>query len=338
MVPNTEKTKFPTTQGGFLKAMSTVLVTVLAEQTKDHPNNPISNESNTDLAHTNQSSVHKSVYLCVDLNGRLGNQMFEFASLLGIARHHSMTPAIPKDSQLRNIFNVNVTDIDKEISSGFTHIGQMRDCDFDPISADFGSNLTMSGYFQSWRYFSNVFPELRKQFTFKDDIVKRARLALETSIQSQHPHFSLENATLVGVHVRRGDMVQPEMIQFGYAVGSKGYLFRAVDNFRSKYRSVMFIVCSNDMGWTKEKLPHQVSTFITGQEAEVDMAILSLCNHTVMTVGSYGWWSAFLTGGTTTYQIQQTIPGTELDKRFNLTDYMLPDWIGMYQNSAAGVH
>ncbi|XP_064609840.1 galactoside alpha-(1,2)-fucosyltransferase 2-like [Liolophura sinensis] len=272
-----------------------------------------------------------NTYLSILFNGRLGNQMFEFASLLGTARTQGVIPVIPKGSNLVKIFNINITDLDFGLVSNFPRVGQKRDCAFDPIEGNFTRNQTMNGYFQSWRYFSDVFAELRNQFTFKDDIVKRARLALKTSIQSQHPHFSLENATFVGVHVRRGDMVQPEMIQFGYAVGSKGYLYQAMDHFRSKYKSVMFIVCSNDMEWTKETLPHQVSTFITGQEAEVDIAILSLCNHTIMTVGSYGWWSAWLAGGTTIYQIQQTIPGTELHKRFNLTDYMLPDWIGLNQ-------
>jgi galactoside 2-L-fucosyltransferase 1/2 len=28
---------------------------------------------------------------------------------------------------------------------------------------------------------------------------------------------------------------------------------------------------------------------------------LSMCNHTIITVGSFGWWSAWLANGTTVY-------------------------------------
>ena len=34
---------------------------------------------------------------------------------------------------------------------------------------------------------------------------------------------------------------------------------------------------------------------------ERDMALLSLCEHTVVSVGSFGWWSAWLANGVTVY-------------------------------------
>jgi hypothetical protein len=40
---------------------------------------------------------------------------------------------------------------------------------------------------------------------------------------------------------------------------------------------------------------------LEGNSAPVDMATLSLTNHTIMTVGSFGWLIGWLTGGITVY-------------------------------------
>ncbi|XP_064608790.1 uncharacterized protein LOC135472968 isoform X2 [Liolophura sinensis] len=143
------------------------------------------------ISHKNVSNTHQ-VYLCVNPSGRLGNLMFQFASLVGTARLHNMTPAISEGNPLKRIFNMSITELNSTIASAFPRVGDKKTCAFDPISADFSSNLTLSGFFQSWRYFSNVSSELREQFTFKVDIVKRARSALEASLYSQHRNFSLE--------------------------------------------------------------------------------------------------------------------------------------------------
>ncbi|XP_052280959.1 galactoside alpha-(1,2)-fucosyltransferase 1-like [Dreissena polymorpha] len=39
--------------------------------------------------------------------------------------------------------------------------------------------------------------------------------------------------------------------------------------------------------------------FLEGNSDAVDMAVLSLCDHTIVSTGTFGWWAAWLAGGTT---------------------------------------
>ena len=62
----------------------------------------------------------------------------------------------------------------------------------------------------------------------------------------------------------------------------------------------------------------------------VDISILSLCNHTIITSGSFGWSGAWLANGTVVYLRDFPKPGSELYKNFFINNgYYLPNWIGM---------
>ena len=67
---------------------------------------------------------------------------------------------------------------------------------------------------------------------------------------------------------------------------------------------VVFVYTSDDMQWAKENLPQEKNFFLSGcgqpQNWECigrDFALLSACNHTIVTQGSLGLWAAFSAGG-----------------------------------------
>jgi len=66
-----------------------------------------------------------------------------------------------------------------------------------------------------------------------------------------------------------------------------------------------------------------------GTSSEVDLAILSQCNHTIMTVGTYGWWAGYLAGGITVYYKDFPAPRGNLDRWFSKQDFFPPEWIGL---------
>jgi Glycosyl transferase family 11 len=69
--------------------------------------------------------------------------------------------------------------------------------------------------------------------------------------------------------------------------------------------------------------------YSTGHSAWEDLAILSHCNHTIMTVGTFGWWAGFLSGGITVYYKNFPAAGSELSLGFYAEDYFLPEWVGL---------
>jgi hypothetical protein len=52
-----------------------------------------------------------------------------------------------------------------------------------------------------------------------------------------------------------------------------------------------------------------------------DLATLALCEHTIVTAGSYGWWAAWLAGGNVVHDLQYPVASQQCDRQ----DYF-PPW------------
>lgn len=89
-------------------------------------------------------------------------------------------------------------------------------------------------------------------------------------------------------------------------------------------------------GWTNQSLRgndnlfwYYISAILSKQkrsEAD-DLALLSLCDHNIMTVGTFGFWAAFLAGGENIYFAHPFGRGTGLYDGFSHEDFFLPHWL-----------
>ena len=51
-----------------------------------------------------------------------------------------------------------------------------------------------------------------------------------------------------------------------------------------------FLICSDTIKWTKENIPKKENLiFSHGNAAEVDMAMIIIANHSIITAGTYSW-------------------------------------------------
>ena len=124
--------------------------------------------------------------------GRLGNQMFQFAALKGIARNRGFNYCLPPSDLYTE--HTNVQQYDAEVAAGkamhqlflpfkLTNTSDLncqyldRDRPTAPESGfTFDENLfnrvpdwvNIQGFFQSWKYFDNIKDEIRGDFEFKD--------------------------------------------------------------------------------------------------------------------------------------------------------------------------
>ncbi|XP_060074774.1 galactoside alpha-(1,2)-fucosyltransferase 2-like [Ylistrum balloti] len=261
-------------------------------------------------------------YMTVDLNGRLGNQMFKYASLLGIAAQHGYTPFLRQKSLLFSAFefqkyfrHISTTN---RVSFGERHAG-IYDCRIHNLTHS--KNITLNGYYQSWKYFHHVIAQVRKLFQFTDDIVRRAKKIINS--------FRPGNKTLVGVHVRRGDMSTKRELRRGYNVADVKYFRKVFEYFRYEFEEVLFIVVSDSVSWVKTNLEADDVVFSETSIAYLDMAILAHCKHSIITSGTFGWWGAYLAGGKTVYFKDYPKPKTWLSDQYNRNDYYPPNWIPM---------
>ena len=269
---------------------------------------------------------------------RLGNLMFNFAAVIGIAKHTDLKAVIPQDTLLQAHFNftpipeVNYT----QAFQGAVRLHEKRAGIFTPSvfhqAKCRNTSVLLKGYLQSWKYFALAKSDVIAAFRFKAEIEQQAsdvvtRLKQEQKSSSTPP-------LLVGIHVRRGDYVREKNYKDGRRVAPPDYYPKAMRYFTDKFpnKRVIFVVCSDDLQWCKNLtkfVEFDVRLMSKHNSPGLDLAILSKCDHTIMSVGTFGWWAGYLANGTTVYYKNWLEPNTYIGDKYNDEDFFPPEWIAM---------
>ena len=292
---------------------------------------PVSSTSIPTPRQSNNSSSNTTHFLCPTFMGRFGNILFQLASTFGIARSKNMSVVVGTNTELNRTFKLNV-DLrnDTSVCNSLTRKYEQFNCAYDPNLLKFNGtqNLKIGLYLQSWKYFYEFRNELRKQLTFRDNIQIEANKTINKILEKFYVS-SRGEVTLVGVHIRRGDMVNHS---FGYNVATPEYLSKSVQYFQPKYKNIIFVIATLDKKWTQTHMPNNtIVEYLSHPKREFLVATLALCDHTITTVGSFGWWIGWLTGGEVTYFKWPAKEGSSLRKQFSkdYSDYFYPGWIGI---------
>ena len=283
------------------------------------------------------------VYLIYDFDhGRgLGNCLFRLASIYGIARAGGHTPVFRYHSKILDYFDVS-----------WPRPSNFDDVIFDEMKTQFGGgaefshkyfiearetkdSLNLKGYYQSWKYFQNYSADVRAMLTFKKHIADAARRYLD-ELRQRHAAHTDTSPLLIGVHVRRGDIADASagFNKVGYTTPTAKYYTKAMTYFKDIFagKSLIFVVCTNDANWTREHLSSisGLHIAITQNDQGLDLAILSQCDHVIMSVGTFSWWAAWLANGVTIYYDLWPTPGSWLDRKTKREDYFMPYWIPLH--------
>lgn len=291
-----------------------------------------------DLAKLNYTFLNKQ-YLTVQLSGGLGNMMFQYASMYGLSRANGMIPVLPQFNPLTTIFTGIKAKKAKgsEVGDHWPKYREHRPGMFDQKSftLNFHYNISMEGFFQSWRYFEHARMEVKSQFKFTEKVEKQVQLymaSVNNSIRTKAKNLAPEPITFVGIHVRRGDLIHEYNVKRGYNVAPDTYITKAMFYFRSRYKNVVFVVCSDDKQWCSENIspPEETIMVISPfKSPEQDLAVLGACNHTIITVGTFSWWAAYLAGGDVVYYHNYAKHGSPVYDNVRQFDYFYPNWKAM---------
>ncbi len=251
--------------------------------------------------------------------GRFGNVMFSYASIKGIAFSTNRTSTFTrKFASLHSTFSKIQMKIVDGNHRNYFKLRQNGSFSWEPnrLIADLPpQDVQICCWLQVWKYFSSIEENIRHEFTFKDTILKKTSKHFKTVTNEikKTSNSSLENKiTFVGVHIRGGDMRSSGALKLGFRFAPSYYINAAMDYYREKYSSPQFMVCTDDQKWVKKHIDinkNDIHLINTGS-AESDMALLTQCNHSIMTVGTFGWWSSYLAGGEVVYYHPPSKPRT----------------------------
>lgn len=189
---------------------------------------------------------------------------------------------------------------------------------FDERSSDLSRFRRVSGYFQSWRYFSGHEKRVREMFTLAEPETVQATI-----------HQAV-GADFMGIHVRRGDYTAPAA-QKTFGLCSPEYYLRAIAMAQDRLQSRLPVVLFSD---APDEVPHDLLSRFDHvvkpdrtRPVAHDLVALSSAQALVLSNSSFSWWAAYLRNAADRPVI---VPkpwfrvGNSAD-----ADLLLPEWISV---------
>jgi len=219
-------------------------------------------------------------YSALGNNGRLGNQLFQYALLLGVQAKLDRNIVLSEtigNIQLFQCFDIKGCHFFNERDIFSPCRFEERQFHFDKKVFRTEDHTDFKGYFQTEKYFEHCRDKVRETFVFKEEIKDRANQWIES--YKQH--------NLVSLHVRRTDYIH---LPNHHPLCTLDYYKTAIAEFPDAH----FIIFSDDIEWCKENLQIKNATFADTGSDYVDLCVMSMCNHHIIANSSYSWWGAWL--------------------------------------------
>ena len=219
--------------------------------------------------------------------GHLGNQMFQFASLRGIAAKNnldwSIAPAYsfgknyPLRSSIYDCFKLDSVDIiNSYISNNIQYTEKHYHFD-DNLYKNCPDNIDLDGYFQSYKYFNEINDQIIKDFTFKNEISEAGNEIIN----------QLGGKNITSLHVRRTDYLNSPN---HHPVPSLDYYEKAL----SLIKPDKVLVFSDDPEWCKSQDMFKDFSFSVTNNAYLDLYLMSICKNNIMANSSFSWWGSWI--------------------------------------------
>ncbi|XP_034939205.1 galactoside 2-alpha-L-fucosyltransferase 2-like isoform X2 [Chelonus insularis] len=247
-----------------------------------------------------RSSCPKYGIVSAAQGGRLGNQIWEYASVWATARRTGLEPYMP-----RCILKTLQEHFDKLSIPPLSYVGRCT-LDVGQVVNSIGmwnstqQSIIIPRHAAYWSLILVWLDDIRREFIFKPYLKQYA----ETILKNVAKRFNIIQPIYVGIHVRRTDYIDYLWQKMKVKPAPPRYYLSAIDYFEKKYNNVIFIVASDNIEWCKYHLKSKKykTEFVSDTEARgpgKDLAVLAACNHTIIDYGTYGSFAAILAAGET---------------------------------------
>ena len=215
-----------------------------------------------------------------NLQGGLGNQMFQIAAATALALRNNDTTGFdltnchtplqgnPSFFYKTNIFR-NINDIQ---NYNFKHLYTEPTYSYKDIK--YYPDLCLQGFFQSEKYFNDCKSDIKKLFSLPEEIINIVK-----------NEFDYKNTT--AVHIRRGDYVNKQNF---HPVCDINYYKKAASLVTGS--KLLFI--SDDINWVKKYFQGSRVLYSPYKEEILDFVLMLLCKNVIIANSTFSWWGAYL--------------------------------------------
>lgn len=219
-----------------------------------------------------------------NLNGGLGNQMFQIAAGFAASRQLHDTFAINYNLSRCGGQGNTAIKYKENLFLNIPTTMQIPECIFKENSFDYEPIIKypvvlqgIDGYFQSELYFDKYREEIKNLFIF--DINTRNKIDKKL--------LSL-SGPILGIHVRGGDYKHYPDI---YDINITQYYIEAL----KLYGQDKTIICvTDDISYAQHILPAGYQFIYSNCNEIEDLYILTKCDYLIMTNSTFSWWGTWL--------------------------------------------
>lgn len=199
--------------------------------------------------------------------GRLGNNMFQAAAVIGYAKKNGVPwfiPSLNRESpgfygffpefQLKNHLNNRSLQVH--------NCGHPNQFNFQRLPY-WPTGISLHGFFQSLKYFDHCQGTIKKYFKLN-------------TVKGYEDYVS--------IHVRRGDYVQHAA---HFPPLTMPYISQAMAQFPDR----KFLVFSDDIPWCQANIPG--GEYPNGDEL-ADLSLMASCSDHIIANSTFSWWGAYL--------------------------------------------
>ena len=235
-------------------------------------------------------------------NGRLGNQIFQYAALRTLCAEKEKLVLLGFEELQTTFDGIDAQIINSRSSKAerylhyrlfsfmsqnvlFTRIQESEDSTRPTIKHH-------SGLFKKVKIIEEAF--FQNETLFRADVINS--LVVNSTLLERAKYLLREvvrEAVPVFVHIRRGDYVTwPD--RNNPAILSSEYYRRCMDIVRAKIPSAFFIFTSDDRFYVEEVFGDTENSYISQGDSSEDFALMTLCHSGVLSASSFSWWAAYL--------------------------------------------
>lgn len=234
------------------------------------------------------------------VNGRLGNQMFQYAFMLGRAKAFETKAYLPKRDSANSYESTNdicefsLVNDDISISHfDMNYHGQSMNFNesrfsFDPnvMHVDKTKHAFYHGYFQSEKYFKE----------HREDLLKCFSIARPSNTFSEYKAL-IDTTDSVSVHLRFGDYVNQS--NYHTNLSQTMYYYNALQSIKDIDQKKVFVF-SDETEKAKEWFQNYMEEitdviYVDGPLSSAENLILqSCCKTNIIANSSFSWWAAWL--------------------------------------------
>jgi hypothetical protein len=201
--------------------------------------------------------------------GRLGNQLFQYASTRGIASNNDFQYSLSTgDAGVENLIEKYFY-----LKNVFTYVKNEKNFvekkhNFDEeLFNNCEDKINLIGYFQTDKYFNHIKKELIDDLIFKKK-------------------YDLPCENYISMHIRRTDYLNQ---QEHFPVIPIEYYHQALDKISSNLKIVIF---SDDIEWCKKNIT--ADFYIGNNSPDEALYLMTKANHNIIANSSFSWWGAWL--------------------------------------------